>query len=53
MKINFRVVVLKNFKKELKNQKEFWDIFNINYGFKPKQTIICPIFFQANLELIN
>ena len=42
-----------NLKKELKNQKGFWDIFNINYGFKPKQTIICPSFFQANLELFN
>jgi putative glycosyltransferase (TIGR04372 family) len=40
-------------KKELKNQKEFWDIFNVNYGFRPKQTIICPSFFHANLDLFN
>ena len=38
-------------KKELRNQKEFWDIFYFKYGFRLKQTIICPSFFRANVDL--
>ena len=38
-------------KEELRNQKKFWEIFNIKYGFQPTQTIICPSFFKANMDL--